>query len=175
MLEHVGKANLPDMFKAVDKLLKPDGVALIHTIGSVGGNPVPNPWIERYIFPGGYIPSLCQITSAIEGSSFLVCDVETLRMHYAWTLKSWRAKFTDEKPKIVSMFGERFFRVWDFYLAISEASFRAGIYVNYQIQLTKEINSLPFNRDYMNLKSGSFRPEWLQRDSEATPVDCRRA
>jgi cyclopropane-fatty-acyl-phospholipid synthase len=153
MLEHVGKAHLTDMFKAVDRLLKPDGVALVHTIGSVRKNPRPNPWIDRYIFPGGYIPSLIQITTAIEQTSLLVTDVETLRMHYAWTLNAWRLRFADAKRKITSMFGERFFRVWDFYLALSEASFRAGIYVNYQVQLTKGIDSLPFTRDYMNLES----------------------
>ena len=151
MLEHVGKASLPALFKAVDKGLKPDGVALIHTIGSVGRDPTPNPWIERHIFPGGFIPSLCQIISAIETSSLLVSDVETLRMHYAWTLKAWRAKFTGERSKIVAMFGERFFRIWDFYLAMSEASFCAGIYVNYQVQLAKKIDSLPFTRDYMKI------------------------
>jgi cyclopropane-fatty-acyl-phospholipid synthase len=153
MLEHVGKAHLADMFKAVDRLLKPDGSALVHTIGSVGKDPSPNPWVDRYIFPGGHIPSLNQITTVVAKTPLLVSDVETLRMHYAWTLNAWRCRFIDAKREITSMFGERFFRVWDFYLAISEASFRAGIYVNFQVQLTKAIDSLPFTRDYMSLES----------------------
>lgn len=153
MLEHVGKASLTDMFEAVDRLLKPDGVALVHTIGSVAKDPRPNPWIDRYIFPGGYIPSLNQVTAAIEETSLLVSDVETLRMHYAWTLKAWRQEFNCAKREITSMFDERFYRVWDFYLAVSEASFRTGLYVNYQFQLCKKIDSLPFTRDYMNSES----------------------
>ena len=150
MLEHVGKAHLTDFFSAVDNLLKPDGVALVHTIGSVARDPKPNPWIDRYIFPGGHIPSLNQITAAMEQTPLLVSDVETLRMHYAWTLNAWRHRFSEAKSKIVAMFGERFFRIWELYLAISEASFRTGIYVNYQVQLTKRIDLLPFTRDYMN-------------------------
>ena len=153
MLEHVGKAHLADMFKAVDKLLSPDGVALVHTIGSVRKDPHPNPWIDRHVFPGGFIPSLNQVTTAIDQTSLLVSDVETLRMHYAWTLNAWRLRFVDARRKITSLFGERFFRVWDFYLAVSEASFRAGIYVNYQVQLTKRIDSLPFTRDYMTVET----------------------
>ena len=149
MLEHVGRAHLSDMFKAVDRLLKHDGAALIHTIGSVATDPKPNPWIDRYIFPGGHIPSLNQLTAAIEKTPLLVSDIETLRMHYAWTLSAWRRRFLDAEQTIISMFGERFFRTWDLYLAISEASFRTGIYVNYQLQLTKRIDSLPFTRDYM--------------------------
>ena len=157
MLEHVGKAHLTDMFKAVDRLLKPDGVALVHTIGSVGKDPSPNPWVDRYIFPGGYIPSLNQVTAAIEKTTLLVSDVETLRMHYAWTIKGWRRRFIDAQRKVTSIFGERFFRTWEFYLAISEASFRAGIYVNFQVQLTKGIDTLPFTRDYMNWESPGRR------------------
>jgi cyclopropane-fatty-acyl-phospholipid synthase len=149
MLEHVGRAHLGTMFQAVDSLLKPDGVALVHTIGSVDSSPRTNPWIDRHIFPGGYIPSLNQITAAIERAPLLVTDVETLRMHYAWTLKSWRRRFADAREAIAAMFGERFCRIWEFYLAISEASFRAGVYVNYQVQLAKTIGSLPFTRDYM--------------------------
>ena len=150
MLEHVGKAHLTDMFRSVNDLLKPDGVALVHTIGSVGKDTSPNPWIERHIFPGGHIPSLNQITTAIAKTPLLVSDIETLRMHYAWTLNAWRRRFVDAKRTITSMRGERFFRIWEFYLAISEASFRVGIYVNYQVQLVKRIDALPFTRDYMD-------------------------
>jgi cyclopropane-fatty-acyl-phospholipid synthase len=149
MLEHVGKAHLPELFGVVQELLKPDGAALIHTIGSVSANPDPNPWIERYIFPGGYIPSLDQLASAVGRTALIVSDVETLRMHYAWTLKEWRSRLFASRREIAESFGERFFRMWDFYLAISEASFRAGIYVNYQIQLAKAVDALPYTRDYM--------------------------
>ena len=163
MLEHVGKRHLPEMFGAIERLLKPDGTALVHTIGSAGRNPGQNPWVERYIFPGGYIPSLNQITAAIEESSFLVCDIETLRMHYAWTLEAWRKRFLRAQRKIVSTFDERFFRLWHFYLALSEASFRAGIYVNYQVQLAKRIDALPFTRDYMNVLRRPFGLERIDK------------
>ena len=153
MLEHVGKSASDGHVQGGGQITETRWRSPCSHHRQCRQGPRPNPWIDRHVFPGGFIPSLNQVTAAIDQTSLLVSDVETLRMHYAWTLNAWRLRFADAKRKIISMFGERFFRVWDFYLAISEASFRAGIYVNYQVQLTKGINSLPFTRDYMTLES----------------------
>ncbi|MFZ1991462.1 MAG: cyclopropane-fatty-acyl-phospholipid synthase family protein [Alphaproteobacteria bacterium] len=149
MFEHVGVAHYPEFFENVKRLLKPDGVAVLHSIGRMGPPGATNPWIEKYIFPGGYTPALSEVMPAIERSGLFVTDIEILRLHYAETLKAWRARFHTRWSEAAKLFDERFCRMWDFYLAGSEAAFRTGAMMVFQIQLTKNLRALPITRDYM--------------------------
>ncbi len=149
MFEHVGEPHYDEFFKRVAELLKDDGVALLHTIGNTGV-PVPtNAWVVKNIFPGGYIPSLSEIVPAIERAGLMISDVEILRIHYAETLRHWRERFLARRDEAKAIMDERFCRMWEFYLAISEASFRLGITVIFQIQLVKKVDALPLTRDYI--------------------------
>ena len=150
MLEHVGAPYLDAFFAQVARLLKKDGAALIHTIGRPEGPGVTNPWITKYIFPGGYIPALSELARAIERSGLIVCDVEVLRLHYADTLRAWRERFMARRAEAAAMYDERFCRMWEFYLAGSEACFRLGQQVVFQIQLAHDVAALPITRDYMH-------------------------
>ena len=129
--------------------MKKNGVALIHVIGRPEGPGVTNPWIAKYIFPGGYIPSLSELARAIERAGLLVTDVEVLRVHYADTLKAWRERFTARRAEALAMYDERFCRMWDFYLAGSEACFRLGQQSVFQIQLAHDVNAIPLTRAYI--------------------------
>ena len=149
MLEHVGAAYFEGYFRQVARLLKKNGVALIHVIGRPEGPGVTNPWIAKYIFPGGYIPSLSELARAIERAGLLVTDVEVLRVHYADTLKAWRERFTARRAEALAMYDERFCRMWDFYLAGSEACFRLGQQSVFQIQLAHDVNAIPLTRAYI--------------------------
>ena len=149
MLEHVGAPNLGAYFAQIAKLLKPDGAALIHTIGRPEGPGATNPWIAKYIFPGGYIPALSEIAPAIERSGLLIADIEVLRLHYADTLKAWRERFMARRAEAAAMYDERFCRMWEFYLAACEAGFRLGQQVVYQFMLTHKVDALPITRDYI--------------------------
>ena len=149
MFEHVGRKFYKEYFKTVSKILNDKGVALIHTIGS--SNPPRNPqqWITKYIFPGGYTPSLSQIARPIEDSGLIISDMEVLRMHYSHTLRHWKENCIKNKEKIIQMFDEKFFRMWEFYLAGCEMAFKWGDPVVYQFQLTKNYKSTPVTRDYI--------------------------
>ncbi len=149
MFEHVGVGHYGEFFKKVRNLLKDDGVALIHTIGRADGPGAANPWINKYIFPGGYVPALSEILPAIEQAGLYVTDVEVLRLHYAETLKAWRHRFTANRKQIAELYDDRFCRMWEFYLAGCEAGFRHGGLVNFQIQLAKTIDAVPLTRDYI--------------------------
>ena len=149
MLEHVGLPQFETYFEQVAKLLKQDGVALIHTIGRPHGPGITNPWIARHIFPGGYIPALSELMPAIEKAGLTVLDVEILRLHYAETLKAWRARFLAHADRAREMYDETFVRMWDFYLAASEVSFRYGEHVVFQIQLGHSQTAAPLTRDYL--------------------------
>ena len=149
MFEHVGRKFYNKFFKQIDNLLDKDGVSLIHTIGSVNPPRDPHPWITKYIFPGGYTPSLSEVTTPIEKAGLIVSDIEVLRLHYAHTLRHWKENCIKNKEKIISMFDERFFRMWEFYLAGCEMAFKWGDQVVYQIQLTKNYTSTPVTRDYI--------------------------
>jgi len=149
MFEHVGARHYHEYFAKLSELLKDDGVALVHTIGSVCEPAAPHPWIRKYIFPGGYIPSLSEIAPEIEKSGLIVTDLEVLRLHYAETLKAWRERFMANRDKAVAIYDERFCRMWEFYLAACEAGFRYGGLVVFQIQLAKNVTSLPITRDYI--------------------------
>lgn len=162
MLEHVGAGYLQTYFAKVADLLDDDGVALIHTIGRPEGPGATNPWIAKYIFPGGYIPALSELTAAIEKAGLLICDIETLRIHYAQTLKHWRERFTRRREEARAIYDERFCRMWEFYLAASEASFRLGQNVVFQLQLAKKADAIPLTRDYIAERKSQLRAREFQ-------------
>ena len=149
MFEHVGRKFYKTFFNKVFEILKDDGLALLHTIGSVNAPRNPQPWITKYIFPGGYTPSLSEVSKPIEKSGLILSDMEVLRMHYAHTLRNWKERFTKNKEKVLHMFDERFFRMFEFYLSSCEMAFKHGDQVVYQIQLTKKLNTAPPTRDYI--------------------------
>ena len=149
MFEHVGRKYYQKFFNQVAKLLNEDGAALIHTIGSVNSPRDPQPWITKYIFPGGYTPSLSEIARPIENSGLIISDLEVLRMHYAHTLNHWKNRFLSKKDKVLEMFDERFMRMWEFYLASCEMAFKWGDQVVFQLQLSKKLTSVPNTRDYI--------------------------
>ncbi len=149
MFEHVGRPNYQAYFDGVARLLKDDGVALIHAIGRPEGPNVTNAWIAKYIFPGGYSPALSEIMPAIERAGLMVTDLEILRLHYAETLKHWRARFAAVRPEIAELYDERFCRMWEFYLGIAEQSFRARRQFVWQVQLAKRVDAVPITRDYI--------------------------
>ena len=131
------------------RLLDEDGVALIHSIGRIDGPGTTNPWIAKYIFPGGYIPALSEVLPAIEKAGLFVTDIEILRLHYAETLRHWRERFTANRDRAKEIYDERFCRMWEFYLAASESSFRHMGFMVFQVQLTRKVDALPMTRSYM--------------------------
>ena len=149
MFEHVGRKFYKTFFNKITEILKDDGVALLHTIGSVNSPRNPQPWITKYIFPGGYTPSLSEVAGPIEKSGLILSDMEVLRMHYAHTLRNWKNRFIKNKEKVLQMFDERFFRMFEFYLSSCEMAFKHGDQVVYQLQLTKRLNTTPSTRDYI--------------------------
>ena len=149
MFEHVGRKFYKSYFNTVSKLLNEKGIALIHTIGSTNSPRDPQPWITKYIFPGGYTPSLSEIISPIEESKLIIADIEVLRMHYSHTLRHWKERFLSKKETVLEMFDEKFYRMWEFYLASCEMAFKWGDQVVFQLQLTKDIKSTPTTRDYI--------------------------
>ena len=149
MFEHVGRKFYKTFFKKVYEIMKDDGITLLHTIGSVNSPRNPQPWITKYIFPGGYTPSLSEIAGPIEKSGLILSDLEVLRMHYAHTLRNWNERFVKNKEKVLKMFDERFYRMFNFYLKSCEMSFLYGDQVVYQLQLTKKLNTAPSTRDYI--------------------------
>tara|TARA_Y100000590_G_scaffold433437_1_gene550491 strand:+ start:650 stop:1837 length:1188 start_codon:yes stop_codon:yes gene_type:complete len=149
MFEHVGRKFYKTYFNAVSKMLNEQGVALIHTIGSSNPPRDPQPWITKYIFPGGYTPSLSQIARPIEGSGLIISDMEVLRMHYSHTLRHWKERFFSNKETVLEIFDEKFFRMWEFYLASCEMAFKWGDQVVFQLQLTKDNRTIPVTRDYI--------------------------
>ena len=149
MFEHVGAHYYDAFFTKVHELLAHDGVALLHTIGRADGPSATNPWIAKYIFPGGYTPALSEIMRSIERCGLFATDIEILRLHYAETLKEWRNRFCRNWDKAAALYDERFCRMWEFYLASSEMTFRYGNQVVFQIQLAKRVDTVPVTRDYM--------------------------
>ena len=149
MFEHVGLQNYRTFFEQVRCLLKSDGVALLHTIGFSGKAGLNNVWIRRHIFPGSYLPTLSQITPAIERTDLMITDIEVLRLHYAHTLAEWYRRFQSHRLEAVERLGERFARMWEFYLAGCEASFRFWDLVVFQVQLARQHGAVPITRDYL--------------------------
>lgn len=148
MFEAVGRPNYQEYFDGVARLMKDDGVGLIHAIGRPKPG-VTNAWIDKYIFPGGYSPALSEVMPAIEQAGLIVTDVEILRLHYAETIRHWRERFRAARAEIASLYDERFCRMFEFYLGISEQSFRARRQYIWQIQVAKRVDVLPITRDYI--------------------------
>jgi cyclopropane-fatty-acyl-phospholipid synthase len=149
MFEHVGRPNYQAYFDQVARLLKDDGVAVIHSIGRTDGPDTPQSWIAKYIFPGAYIPALSEVLDCVERAGLIVADIEILRLHYAETLRCWRERFAARRAEIAAIYDERFCRMWEFYLSISELAFRYRGHMVFQLQLTKRIDAAPITRDYM--------------------------
>ncbi len=149
MFEHVGAAHYEEFFGKCRELLKPEGVMLLHTIGKFGKSAAPDPFTDKYIFPGYHLPSLSQMAAASEKVRLIATDVETLRLHYAYTLRHWLSRTRANKTKIVGLYDERFFRMWEFYLAGGIVGFELGTMCNYQLQYLRDRHALPITRDYM--------------------------
>jgi cyclopropane-fatty-acyl-phospholipid synthase len=149
MFEHVGVNHYGTFFRKVRSLLAEDGVALLHFIGRSDQPTITNPFIAKYIFPGGYIPALSEVMPAIERSGLIATDIEVLRLHYAETLRNWRQRFLSNLEEAKKVKGERFCRMWEFYLAGSECAFRYQNLVVFQIQLARRVDALPWVRDYI--------------------------
>jgi len=164
MFEHVGPEFYDSYFHQVARLLNPNGVGLIHTIGTSCAQYEPDPWITKYIFPGGYIPALSTIMPSIERAGLYVTDIEVLRLHYAETLRRWRERFLARRMEAAALYDERFCRMWEYYLAGSECTFRYAGEVVFQIQVSKKVDALPVTRDYMLRKEAELR----RRDSASS-------
>ena len=149
MFEHVGQPNYQEYFDQIARLLTEDGVAVVHSIGRKDEPGLTNPFIAKYIFPGGYIPALSEVLPHIERAGLWVTDVEILRLHYAETLKAWRQGFAADRDAIRAMHDEQFCRMFEFYLAVSEIAFRFGGHMVFQLQLTRRIDAAPITRDYI--------------------------
>jgi cyclopropane-fatty-acyl-phospholipid synthase len=166
MFEHVGVGYYDVFFRKCAEVLADDGVMLLHSIGRSEGPGITNPWINKYIFPGGYIPALSEVLPAVERAGFLVTDIEILRLHYAETLKNWRERFLAHRDDLPKTYDEHFVRMWEFYLAASEMSFREQNLMVMQLQLTRRQGVVPTTRDYIareearlrGLESGSRPP-----------------
>ncbi|MFC3126847.1 class I SAM-dependent methyltransferase [Pseudoroseomonas globiformis] len=170
MFEHVGIDHYKSFFRTVRGALKEDGVALIHAIGRSDGPGSTNPWIAKYIFPGGYSPALSEVLPAAEKSGLWVTDLEVLRLHYAQTLAHWRRRFAANRDAIQSLYDERFCRMFEFYLVGSELAFRRMGHMNWQMQLTRKLDALPITRDYMYEAEGQAA---RLRDGEAPGTPMR--
>jgi cyclopropane-fatty-acyl-phospholipid synthase len=156
MFEHVGVNHYETFFEKCAQLLADDGVMVLHSIGRSEGPGITNPWIAKYIFPGGYIPALSEVLPVIERAGLLVTDIEILRLHYAETLKAWRERFLAHREDVKRIYEPRFVRMWEFYLAASEMSFREQNMMVMQIQLTKRQGVVPITRDYISQEERRF-------------------
>ncbi len=157
MFEHVGAVHYPAFFAKLKQLLAPDGVALLHAIGRMEGPGTTNAWLRKYIFPGGYCPALSEVIAAVERSGLWITDIEILRLHYAETLSQWARRFQANRERARELYDERFCRMWEFYLALSEASFRAGPMMVFQMQLSRRQDAVPLTRDYLLERENSTR------------------
>ncbi len=169
MFEHVGVVHYRSFFDKIRSLLTSDGVALIHSIGRFDGPAPTNPFIAKYIFPGGAVPALSEVLPAVERAGLLVTDLEILRLHYAMTLRHWRQRFRAAWHTAAERYGERFCRMWEFYFAAAEIGFRYENLMVFQLQLTKDQKSLPLTRDYI----GEAEQQLRLRDVARQPA--RRA
>ena len=157
MFEHVGVGFYETFFGKCADLLADDGIMLLHSIGRSSPPDITNPWIAKYIFPGGYIPALSEVLPAIERAKLMVTDVEVLQLHYAETLKAWRERFLAHRDEVVRLYDQRFVRMWEFYLACSEMAFREGEMVVFQIQIAKQKGLTPATRDYIAREEARLR------------------
>jgi cyclopropane-fatty-acyl-phospholipid synthase len=149
MFEHVGAAHYREFFRKAKELLTEDGVMLLHSIGRMEPPGSTNPWLRKYIFPGGYTPALSEVLSAVEDAGLWVTDIEILRLHYASTLREWRRRFMENRSKIEALYDERFGRMWEFYLAGCEVAFRHMGQMVFQMQIARRQDAVPLTRDYI--------------------------
>jgi cyclopropane-fatty-acyl-phospholipid synthase len=149
MFEHVGINQYWTFFSQMNRLLKPDGVALLHAIGRSDGPAATNPWLRKYIFPGGYSPALSEVVPVVERAQLWITDIEVLRLHYAETLRAWRRRFVQARERVLQLYDERFYRMWEIYLVGSEIAFRRQGHMVFQIQLAKAVDTVPLTRDYI--------------------------
>ena len=149
MFEHVGVRHYPEFLAKIGELLTDDGVAVLHSIGRMGGPAPTNEWIREYIFPGGYMPALSEVLPVAERQKLWVTDIEVLRLHYAETLRCWRRRFLANRVEIAELYDERFCRMWEFYLVVSELAFRSMGHMVFQMQMAKWQEAVPLTRDYI--------------------------
>ncbi len=157
MFEHVGVAHYDAFFAKMAGLLTEDGVALLHTIGRPDGPGATNAWIEKYIFPGGYIPCLSEIAASVEKAGLFITDVEILRLHYAETLKAWRERFLARRDEAKALYDERFCRMWEFYLSLCELTFRIEGECVFQVQIARRHDKVPITRSYIEEREDALR------------------
>src|SRR5436305_5032224 len=175
MFEHVGLAHYEEFFAKCRELLKPDGVMLLHTIGKFGGgNKAPDPFTDKYIFPGYYLPSLSQMCVSTQKVRLIVSDVEILRLHYAHTLREWLRRFTQAREQMVKLYDERFFRMWEFYLSGGIVLFENGSGCNFQVQYVRDRNALPITRDYIAEAEARYRAIGAESAPARKPAVRRR-
>jgi cyclopropane-fatty-acyl-phospholipid synthase len=158
MFEHVGVPNYAHFFGRIRELLAPGGVAVLHSIGRMHGPSTTSHWIHKYIFPGGYIPALSQVIPHVESAGLWLTDLEILRLHYANTLRLWRERFLIHRSAVAKIYDERFCRMWEFYLVVSEMSFSYGGLMVFQMQLSPEVGDVPLTRDYLFEAERDVRP-----------------
>ena len=168
MFEHVGVGHYRGFFSTIRRCLAEDGVALVHSIGRSDGPGTTNPWLRKYIFPGGYSPALSEVLPVVEREGLFVTDIEILRLHYAETLRHWRRRFAANRDAIAALYDERFCRMFEFYLAGSELAFRREGHMNFQLQLTRTRTATPLTRDYM------FEADRAARHGTAAPASAAR-
>ena len=150
MFEHVGLSHYREFFRKLKDLLADDGVALLHSIGSMEPPGGTNPWLRKYIFPGGYTPALSEVIEAVQDAGLWVTDIEILRLHYAETLRAWRERFAANRDKVRALYDERFCRMWDFYLdGLRASAFATANQMVFQMQIAKQPDAVPLTRDYM--------------------------
>ncbi|MBV9014345.1 MAG: class I SAM-dependent methyltransferase, partial [Alphaproteobacteria bacterium] len=167
MFEHVGVNQYGVFFDKLNALLRPDGVALLHSIGRMDGPGTTNPWLRKYIFPGGYCPALSEVVPVAERRRLWITDIEILRLHYAETLRAWRARFQQNRDKIRALYDERFCRMWETYLAGAELSFRNQGMLVFQMQMAKAVDTVPLTRDYIT--------DWERAHAPASQSTAGRA
>ena len=167
LLEHVGTPHYPEFFEHTNRLLAPDGVMVSHCCGRAGAPGFTDKWTRKYIFPGGYIPALSELVTQSEKYRWQVMDVEAMRFHYSHTLEEWYRRTVLHRKEIEALYDERFYRMWLFYLAGAEQSFRHGNMVNWQLQYVKDRNAIPMTREYIETESARLRaadagnvPKW---------------
>jgi cyclopropane-fatty-acyl-phospholipid synthase len=174
MFEHVGAAHYDDFYAKCRELLAEDGVMLLHTIGKLGKASAPDPFTDKYIFPGYHVPSLSQMNMASERARLIAADVETLRLHYAYTLRHWLERTLAARDRIEAMYDARFFRMWEFYLSGGVVAFENGSLCNYQVQYIRNRKALPMTRDYMLEVERRYRKLGARSDPAGKPRAARR-
>lgn len=166
MFEHVGPKQYDEFFSKVSSLLKENGLAVLHSIGRSTGPNMPNPWLDKYIFPGGYCPALSETMEAIEDSKLHATDIEILHHHYAETLRHWRKRFLDNRERVLIAWGPRFLRMWEYYLTLCEVAFRKQGFMAFQIQMVKNQENASLTRDYMREEERKFKGVLISLDTK---------